>query len=136
MHRKLIHLAKRKPILALVIGAVAFSTAVAFAASLTVSSNSLGAGNAAVASCDTDGVSIAYSPSYDAALPGFTVSSVSVSNIAAGCNGRTLQVDVVGADSASLASGTATISGTSASVTLSGSPDANEIANVHAVIAG
>lgn len=136
MYRILIRLMKRKPILSLVTGAIAFSTAIAFAASLTVSSTSLGAGNAAVASCDTDGIAVAYSPTYDAALPGFKVSSVSLSNIAAGCAGRTVNVEVVNGSNVSLANGSLTIAGTTASVTLSASPNAADVANVHAVIAG
>jgi hypothetical protein len=136
MHRKVISVVKRRPILSLVIGAIAFSTALAFAASLTVASGSLGAGNAAVSSCDTDGISVSYSPTYDSSIPAFKVSSVSVANIAAGCNGKTLKVEVVGTGNSSLASGTETISGTSATVTLSGSPNAGDVTNVHAVIAG
>ncbi|HVM18251.1 MAG TPA: hypothetical protein VM290_11775 [Gaiellaceae bacterium] len=129
----------KKPLLSLTVGAVAFSAAVGFAATLGVSSGSLGAGNASVSSCD-EAVTVAYSPAYNTTgTAGFKVASVTVNGIdGAACAGQTLRVEVVGAANASLANGNAPIvaSDTSKTVTLGSSVLAADIQNVHAVISG
>jgi len=136
MRNNISGLLKRKPILSLAVGAVAFSAALAFAASLTVDGGSLGAGNAAVSSCDQDGVDVAYTSEYDSSMPGFKVTEVEVSGIDVACDGNELKVEVVDSSDGSLASGTVTIAGTSETVTLSTDADAEAVANVHAVISG
>ena len=129
---------RRKPILSLVVGGVLFSSAFAFAASLTVGTNSLGAGNAAVGSCDTDGVTTSYTTAYDAALPGYKIATVTVGGIdATACANRALRVDLANASNASIGSGTATIAAASVPVSIAtGTPNAAQVANVHVVISG
>ncbi len=92
--------------------AIAMTAAFAFpvlAATLGSTSRSLGAGGAAVARCDTDG--IATRPN----LSGTTVVSVTVSGIAGECGGFTLKATVTGGTSSG---GSATVPGGGGSVTV------------------
>lgn len=104
----------------ILLGIGAFGLAAASAASLGgLTTGSLGADNGAVASCDTDGVTIAYgTPTYDAAAGLYKVGSVTVSGIAAACNGKTVYVTLSDSTNASLGGGSAAVAGTSATVTL------------------
>ncbi|HVM18250.1 MAG TPA: hypothetical protein VM290_11770 [Gaiellaceae bacterium] len=130
--------AGKKPILTLVVAGVVFSSAFAFAATLAVGSQSLSAGSAAVGSCDADGVSVSYTTAYDAALPGYKVTAVTVSGIdATNCANRALKVDLVNAANVSIGSGTATVNASSLNVSITtGTANAAQVATVHAVIAG
>jgi hypothetical protein len=73
---------KKRRLLILGVAAAVFAGVFAFAASLTVNSGSLGAGNASVSSCDTDGVTASYSTTYNS---GYKVGSISVAGIADAC---------------------------------------------------
>ena len=66
-----------------VVGVVVFGSVTAFAASLSVSSKTLGAGNASVASCNAS-VSVSYNTAYQASIPGYKVTTAPVTS-AAGC---------------------------------------------------
>ncbi len=59
----------RKTIVALLVGATVSAGVYAAAASLSVNSNTLGAGNTAVAACQTTALTAAYATAYAAALP-------------------------------------------------------------------
>ena len=114
----------------ILLGIGAFGLAAASAASLGgLTTGSLGADNAAVASCDTDGVTLAYgTPAYDAATGVYKVSTATVGGIAAGCIGKTVYVTVADATGASLGGGSAVLAaGTSVSVTLSTTASAKAI---------
>lgn len=131
---------RKRLILALVIGGVVFATVVGMAASLgTVTAKDLGAGNSTVASCDTDGVSVSYSTSYDGASGRYEVASVTVDGIADTCDGQTLTVVLADSAGAQLAEGSVTVpvdgAATTASVTLANPPAASAVENVHIVIA-
>jgi len=78
-------------------GVMAFSAAYAVAASLSVTSTDLAAGNVAVAACDTDGVSTSYAVSYDAATAAYVVDTATVSGIADACFDQDFSVSLVGA---------------------------------------
>ena len=56
----------------LIIGVAVFATVYGFAASLGVSSDTLGAGNSAVAACQAGVLSVSYSPTYNAGAPAGT----------------------------------------------------------------
>jgi hypothetical protein len=140
MKKKTLKMLKRKPILALVVGAVVFSSAFGFAATLNVTGQSLGAGNAAVTSC-ASGVTTAYTVAYDSTIPGYKVSGVTVTGTFTSCSGKSAVVDLVNSSNASLGQMTHTItageaSGGSFSLTPSGSINAGSVADVHAVISG
>lgn len=99
-------------------GVVAFSAVAASAATLGgLDGKQLGADSAVVGSCDTDGVDLAYTTSYSATAGEYQVSGVTVTGIAAACSGQSLSV-TLSDGSASLGSGTATVSGTSQSFSL------------------
>ena len=105
---------------AIIAGVTVFATVFAVAASLNVTSPTLGAGTATVASCDTDGVATSYTVTYTAAAGGYTVGSVTVTGIATpGCDGKTMKVTLVGSADASLAEQTVTLTTPAASPTLS-----------------
>lgn len=118
----------------LLLGVGAFGLAVASAASLGgLTTNTLGAENGAVGSCDTDGVTLSYTNTYDATSGLYRVSSVTVSGIAAGCTGKTLNVTLRDSGNASLGSGSAAVGGTSQAVTIT--PNANSNLVVGAAVA-
>lgn len=91
-----------------VVGVVVFGAVTAFAASLNVTSGSLGAGNATVASCNS-----AASVSYNTALSSgvYKVTTAPVTTAAA-CKGMSYSVTLTGASNASLAEVTGTLDAT------------------------
>ena len=124
---------------ALLAGAAALGVVGASAASLGgITSNSLGADTAVVGSCDTDGVTLAYTNGYDAALGRYQTTSVGVTGIAVACAGKSLLLTLKDATGVSLGTGTvASISGTSATVAMGGSgANANLVVGAAAVISG
>ena len=93
---------RKRVVLALVVGGVIFSSVYAFAATLTVNSNTLSAGNASVASAScTASVSAAYAVAYDASIPGYKVSTITLTGLT-GCSGKTVTVDLTNTSNASL----------------------------------
>ena len=95
---------------ALIVAIVVFATSFAIAASLSVTTNGLGAGTGTVASCDTNGVATSFDTSYSSAVAGYKVTTVHVTGIATpGCDGLSIKVTLIGTSDASLAEETATI---------------------------
>ena len=131
---------RRKRIAAAVIaGIAALGVVGASAASLGgITSNSLGADTVVVGSCDTDGVTLAYTNAYDATLGRYQTTTVTVSGIAAACAGKSLALTLKDSGGVSLGSGTvASIVGTSAAVAMGGSgANANAVVGAAAVISG
>src|SRR3954467_13136126 len=78
-----------------VAGVVTFGAVTAFAATLSVSSKSLGAGNATVATCNAS-AQVSYNTTYSATLPGYKVSTTPVTT-AAGCATMSYKVTLTGA---------------------------------------
>ncbi len=117
---------------AAVVTVVVATAAYAAAATLGgITSRSLGAGRAAVASCDGDGVTISYTTSSGA------VTGVTIGDIAAGCTGGTLNVVLANSEGTSIgAGGPATFGGAAVSVSLSPQPSASNVAAAHVSIAG
>ena len=132
---------KRKPIVALVVGAVVFSSAFAFAATLGVTSASLGAGNAAVTSCAAN-ITTAYTTAYDSTVAGsYKVSNVTVSGTLTSCGNKNITVDLSNGSGTSLGQVSRSITPAEAtagtlSLTVPGSVSAQAVANVSAVING
>lgn len=122
---------RRRLALAAVVFCVASATLGAAATLGGVSAQGIGAGRSVVASCDTDSVGMTY------AVSGGTVSSVTVTNLAAACAGGALRVVLAGSTGASLgAGGPVTISGTSATVSLSPQPTATAVTAAHVSVVG
>lgn len=71
-----------------------------------LSSTNLGADNVVVAACDTDGINISYSTSYNAATQKFLVPGATVSNVATACAGQVMKVELTGAAGVALSPAT------------------------------
>jgi hypothetical protein len=130
---------RRRIAAAIIAGAATLGVVGASAASLGgITSNSLGADTAVVGSCDTDGVTLAYTNSYDATLGRYQTTSVNVTGIAVGCAGKTLSLTLKDSLGNSLGGGTvASIAGTSAAVALTApGANANAVVGAAVVIAG
>jgi hypothetical protein len=109
---------RRRALIAFIVGIMVFAIVFAVAASLSVTSSSLGAGTGTVASCDTNGVATSFDTTYDAAAVGYEVTTVHVTGIATpGCDGLTMKVTLIGAGDASLAEQTVTLATPAASPT-------------------
>ena len=106
----------------MIVPAVLIAVAGASAASLGgITSPSLGADTGTVSSCDTDGVTLAYTNTYDSTLGRYQTTVVAESGINTACSTKTLSITLKDSSNVSLGSGSATVSGGAASVTLSGS---------------
>jgi hypothetical protein len=132
-------LAAKKTLFALVLGLTIFGAVYGFAATLNVGTNQLSAGNATVASCQASGTPTGtYTVAYDATLPGYKVSGVTVTGIDAGCVGKTVSVALTGAAGAIVGaqlSGTAPAGGTLA-LTPASTTSAALVAGVSVAING
>jgi zona occludens toxin (predicted ATPase) len=106
----------RRLLLPLITGVVVFGTVTAFAASLSVTSKSLGSGNATVSSCN-GAAAVSYTTAYSATLPGYKVATAPVTT-AVGCALMGYRVTLTGAGNTSLGE----VSG-SLDVTGAASPD-------------
>jgi hypothetical protein len=101
---------RKRLIIATLIGITVFAIVFAVAASLTVTSSSLGAGTGTVASCDTDGVTTSFDTAYSQAAAGYRVTTVHVAGIATpACAGLTMKVTLIGAADLSLGEQTVTL---------------------------
>jgi hypothetical protein len=95
---------------------IVVGAAVAFAASISFSSASLGAGSASTGRCTNTGLSVLQN------LSGSNVASVTVGSIPAGCAGATLLVSVTAGATKGSGSATVPAGGGSVTVTLSTTP--------------
>lgn len=142
MKKVLKTLAKRRMLFASLLALTIFGAVYGFAATLNVSTNTLSAGNASVASCQASGTPTGtYTVAYDSAVPGYKVSGVTVTGMDPGCNGKTVSVTLTGAASASLANGTATYSSAGSNTTvvipsLSANPSAALVTGVSVAVNG
>jgi hypothetical protein len=118
-------------------GVVVFGVVTAFAASLSVSSTSLGAGNATVASCN-DNAAVAYTTT--GSKVSTAVATISGSAASGACDNKTAQISLTGTGGAVLASHTATVGSTTtdiATVSFAGDNiDAHDVTGVAVVISG
>jgi hypothetical protein len=114
-------------------GLATFGVVGASAASLSVTSGGIGAGDTVVSSCDT-AVNVAYTTAYSATTGTYQVTGVTVSGID-GCDTRTVKVTLRGAAFASLGNGTGTVTGnTGASVTVPVTAEASAVVGAAVVI--
>lgn len=126
---------RRRIAIAVIAGVGTFGFVGASAASLGgITGSSLGTDAAIIGSCDTNGVTLAYTNTYDATLGRYQTIGVTVNGIAATCAGKAMSVTVKDSTGASLGSGTVpSITGTSGSITLT-APGANAAAIVGAAV--
>ena len=107
--------------------------ALASAAQLNVTSGALGAGTSVVASCDTDGVAVAFTPGY--AAGGYAATNVALNGIAAGCDGQNYKITLTGTAGTLGSEVTGVVSGTSLTAALTGVA-AKDVTGVAVVIYG
>ncbi len=119
-------------------GVLTFSMVYGLAASLNLTSNSLGAATTTVAACQSATLTATYTTSYTAATPGYTVGTVTVSGLAAGCYSKAYRITLTGSADASLgeATGTTPTSGTTFAATFSPVVNAATVVGVSVVISG
>jgi hypothetical protein len=131
---------------ALAIGAVGlgiFGGVFGLAASLGVSSSSLGAGSTTVVACQGGTLDLSYATAYNAtATPGYRATVVTVGNLdtsGSACGGKAIKITLTGpgGSAASLGEQTGTVpsSGTSMNLTFTGI-NASDVTGAHVTIAG
>jgi hypothetical protein len=130
----------RRKIAGIAAGLTVFGAVFASAASLGgITSGQVGADNAAVSSCDIDGITTAYTTAWDGTDDRYEVTTVSVTGINNNCDGRTLSVSLTDASNNQIGVGSVTVPtdalGTSATVNLSTAASAKDTVGVHASIA-
>lgn len=124
--------------LAALAGLVTFGGVYGLAASLNLTSDSLGAAQNVVAACQATAMNATYTSTYSASAPGYTVGTVTVTGLAAGCYTKAYKITLSGAANASLgeATGTTPSSGTSFAATFSPAVSASLVTGVAVVISG
>ena len=127
----------KRTLIAVLAGVAVFGGTFAFAASLgTITTGSVGASAAVVASCDTDGITTSYSsPAWSASNKRYEVSSVNVTSINTACNGSTIKVTLKDSAGVQLGEASGTVAAGAASLTLSGGVAASSVSGVDVVIA-
>jgi hypothetical protein len=124
-------------------GLLVFAVVYGFAAGLSVTSASLGAGTSTVAACQAGALNATYTPTYQSGLPGYEATTVTVNGLsetAANCGGKAIRVTLTGpgASNASLGEQTATLptgAATTQAFTFAG-VKASDVTGVHVVISG
>jgi hypothetical protein len=131
--------------LAVVVGTAVFGSVYGLAASLGVTSRTLGSGNSVVAGCQATPLTVAYAPVYDATVPGYKIGVVTVSGLdttsATNCASKGFKVTLTGASNTSLGeiTGTTPASGTSFTADFTSSNplvSAASVTGVHVLITG
>jgi hypothetical protein len=137
-------MSKKRVVVGLLAGSMVFSMVIGMAASLGgLSSDGLGAEDAVVAACDSNGVTTEFTTSYSASgTAGYKVGDVTVGGIADACDGASMSVTLTGSGGNSLGEQTATVDvdstggDTSDVVSFSGSSVlAESVTGVHVVVA-
>lgn len=115
-----------------------FASTYGLAASLNLTTESLGAAEATVAACQAGALTATYATTYSTSLPGYVVGTVTVNGLASTCYGKTYRITLSGAGNAALAEATGTTpsSGTSFSATFSPAVDAAAVTGIGVIISG
>ena len=133
---------KKRIAIASASAAVIFGGVYGLAASLGVSSQSLGSGNSAVASCQSTTLTPSYATTYDSTLPGYKVGVVTVNGLdttAGKCASKAFKLTLVNSSNTSLGevTGTTPASGTSFTADFTASNvSAASVTGVHALVTG
>ena len=128
----------KRVLAAIIAGLITFGAVYGLAASLNLTSDSLGAGTVVVASCQAGALNATYTSTYSAAAPGYTVGTVTVTGLAATCYTKAYKITLSGAANASLgeATGTTPGVGTSFAATFSPALAATLVTGISVVISG
>jgi hypothetical protein len=128
----------KRRIAALAAALMTFGVSYGLAASLNLTTDSLGAATTTVAACQAAALNATYTSTYAAGTPGYTVGTVTVTGLAATCYSKPYKLTLSGAANASLgeATGTTPSSGTSFSATFSPAVAGASVTGVSLVISG
>jgi hypothetical protein len=128
----------KRVLAAIIAGMITFGAVFGLAASLNLTSDSLGAGTAVVASCQAAAMNATYTSAYSATAPGYTVGTVTVTGLAASCYTKPYKVTLSGAANASLgeATGTTPGVGTSFAATFAPAVAGASVTGISVVISG
>ena len=131
----------KRALIAGVAALLVFATLYGFAVSLTVTSDSLGAGSVAVAACQSTALNTTYGPTYQSGLPGYESTTVTVNGLdetAPKCGGKAIRLTLANGANTSLGEQTATLPtgvATTQAFTFTG-VSAASVFGVHIVISG
>ena len=117
---------------------IAFAALTASAATLGgLTSTALGADQTVVASCDTDGIAMAYTNVYDATTNDYQTTAVTLSGVNAACSGKAFQL-TLGDGVAALGESTGTVAlvAGSQTVTLTAPVSARAVTRASLVLTG
>ena len=119
-------------------GLLTFGAVYGFAASLNLTTDSLGAANTTVAACQAGQLTATYTSAYSATVPGYAVGTVTVTGLASTCYSKAYKITLSGAGNVSLgeATGTTPASGTSFAATFSPALNAASVTGIGVVISG
>jgi hypothetical protein len=125
-------------VVALLVGLLTFGAAYGLAASLNLTTESLGAGTVSVSACQAGALTATYSSTYSASAPGYTLGTVTVTGLTSACYSKAYKITLSGSGSTSLgeATGTTPASGTSFAATFSPAVPAASVTGVSVVISG
>ena len=128
----------KRIVTAVLAGLLVFSVVYGLAASLNLTSDSLGAATTTVAACQAGALNATYTSTYSAAAPGYTVGTVTVTGLAATCFSKPYKVTLAGAAGASLgeATGTTPAVGTSFAAAFAPAVSAASVTAISVVISG
>jgi hypothetical protein len=130
--------------LAAMLGALVFGGVYGLAASLNVSTQTLGAGNTAVAACQSGTLTASYTTAYDSTAGGYEVTAVNVSGLdttsSPNCASKAYKITLTGSGNTSLleSTGTTPASGTTFSTASLAASNvlATSVTGLHVTIAG
>jgi hypothetical protein len=128
-------------LIAIAVSATVFGGIYGLAASLSVTSSTLGAGTVAVAACQSTAINVTYTPTYDAtATAGYDATTVTLNGLdtaANKCGSKSFKVTLTGASDASLSEevGTLPSTGTTHGITFT-NVSAAAVTGVHVTIYG
>jgi hypothetical protein len=123
---------------ALLLALVTFAGVYGLAASLNLTTDSLGSATTTVASCQSGTLNATYTTTYSAAAPGYTVGTVTITGLAATCYSKPFKVTLSTTAGGSLgeATGTTPGSGTSFTATFAPAVSAASVTAISVVISG
>ena len=131
----------KRALIAVAVAVAVFGGIYGLAASLDVTSSTLGAGTTAVAACQAGTINVTYTPTYSAtATAGYRATTVTLNGLdtaGSACGSKSYKVTLTGAADASLgeATGTTPSTGTTAALTFT-NVSAAAVTGVHVTIYG
>lgn len=126
----------KRILIAMLAGISVFGAVLGFAAALNLTTDTLGAANATVAACQAGALNAAYAPTYSAGTPGYQVTTVTITGLAAGCYSKSYRITLSGAANASLGEATGTTPSSGTSFTAAFTVSAASVTGVSVVIEG